>query len=150
VKVGEFENEQSPADGQAGGDVPEGPKKDATPNPAAWRPLGTRYSLLVERVLSGKVEPGATIFLGKGGVAIDNVACIVEGDPLLVEGARYLFFLNENAVQGWYEGAPFGRFAIATDGRLEAPDSEWVKLGIVSELAGKTVREAEAKIASAK
>lgn len=81
----------------------------------------TRYSVTVERVLSGTAP--ANLTLQQTGGVIQGVRQVVAGDPLLATGQKYLMYLHFVATgpaAGVYYvlGGGQGRFEVRPDGSL--------------------------------
>jgi hypothetical protein len=162
VVVGEITGVISPYDPRPGflgqpspQTAPSGhPKAQTTIDPAAFsRPPGrvtTTYSLeVLEVVLGENVKAGDVLNLTQVGGRWEGNVYQAQGDPVVIIGQRYLFFLEYDEEIGDYTAMPFGRFIIATDGTLIAVDKEWEYLPVVADLNGRRADSAIDMIRSA-
>ena len=129
------------------------PKAGATIDPAAFsRPpgrLSTIYSLLVVDVVAGdSVKSRDVLNYTQIGGIWEGRAHQSEGDPVVQDGQRYLFFLEPAAEQS-YTAQPFARFESNGKGELSAVADEWRYLPVVTSLGGGSVDAAKAAIAAA-
>jgi len=100
-------------------------------------------------IKSDGLKPGDKVTVMQWGGVADGVVKQSTEDPLLKLGPAYLLFLGPTG-DGTLSGAPFGRFEIDQNGRLQSVyPSVWGQLPAVAALSGQTIDTAMLAIRAA-